>query len=215
LQRTRLPEQHLYISNISNPIAAATCTAASQLNTPAIRRERQRSAEPHFFRRVRLQRAAYPQTPDAAHRLYRYRRQHTAHLHRRRPEVSKWLWLAGVCWYVPRTLLTLNVNQDSVLDARGGATSPTFQDLAHWVEFTVPCLRLAFYSAGAYCCSLWLNRTRGVRGLPVGRGGNERKPGRKLRVRQADKEIALGGGRAADEHAGESRDEPADERRGL
>jgi len=132
-----------------------------------------------------------------------------------RPEVSKWLWLAGVCWYVPRTLLTLNVNQDSVLDDRGGATSPTFQDLAHWREFTVPCLRLAFYSAGAYCCSLWLNRTRAVWGLPVGSGGNERKLGRKLRIRQADGEIALGRDRGADERAGESRDEPTEGRRSL
>ena len=84
-----------------------------------------------------------------------------------RPKVAKWLWLAGVCWYLPRTILTmLNGNHDSVLGDHGGGAPPTLQDLAGWVEFTVPCLRLVSYSAGAYCCSIWLNRTRAERAIP-------------------------------------------------
>lgn len=74
-----------------------------------------------------------------------------------RPEVSKWLWLAGLCWYLPRTLLTLghhhSLDPDGTYD--GG---PTYQDIVAWAEFTGPCLRLVFYSAGAYCCSLLLSR---------------------------------------------------------
>jgi hypothetical protein len=76
------------------------------------------------------------------------------------PEVSKWLWLAGVCWYLPRALLTLKTSQGSVLGGSVGAVSPNFQDLVEWVEFTDPCLRTVFYSAGAFCCSLWLSRAR-------------------------------------------------------
>lgn len=33
-----------------------------------------------------------------------------------RPELSKWLWPAGLCWYLPRTLLTLGHNHTPVAD---------------------------------------------------------------------------------------------------
>jgi hypothetical protein len=76
-----------------------------------------------------------------------------------RPKVSKWLWLAGVSWYLPRTLLTFIHSRSPFPDGayEGGLT---YQDIVAWVEFTVPCLRLVFYSAGAYCCARLLSRSQ-------------------------------------------------------
>lgn len=77
-----------------------------------------------------------------------------------RPEVSKWLWLAGLCWYVPRALFVLDRDHGSVLDGLGGGSPPNLQDVIEWVEFTDPCLRTIFYSTGAFCCSRLLERAK-------------------------------------------------------
>jgi hypothetical protein len=73
-----------------------------------------------------------------------------------RPAVSKWLWLAGLVWYVPRALTTLNVNHESVF---GGPSEPpiALHSLADWARFTLSCIRTIFYSTGAFCGSWWLS----------------------------------------------------------
>jgi len=69
------------------------------------------------------------------------------------PAASKWLWLAGLCWFVPRALLMLDGTHGSFWEITG----PSFQlgprSLDNWFEFTLPCLRTIFYSLGALCSS--------------------------------------------------------------
>jgi hypothetical protein len=81
-----------------------------------------------------------------------------------RPELSKWLWLAGICWYLPRTILKLSGDHSSEASSVfGGSPDPTYADILAWAEFTIPCLRLVFYSIGAYCCSRLLSWIRASR----------------------------------------------------
>jgi hypothetical protein len=69
------------------------------------------------------------------------------------PAASKWLWLAGVCWFTPRALLMLDGTHGSFWEIAGADSRLTTQSLANWFEFTIPFLRTVSYSAGAFCSS--------------------------------------------------------------
>jgi hypothetical protein len=80
-----------------------------------------------------------------------------------KPVVSRWLWIAGLCWFVCGTFLKLNGNGRSVFDDFGGRSPTDSEMFVRWSAFTVPFLRTVLYSAGAFCCSRWLSRARTVR----------------------------------------------------
>jgi hypothetical protein len=67
------------------------------------------------------------------------------------PAVSKWLWIAGLCWFIPHALLMLGGSDGSVLEPAGTNFPADSQDITNWVAFTIPCLRTIFYSLGAFC----------------------------------------------------------------
>jgi hypothetical protein len=80
------------------------------------------------------------------------------------PIASKWLWLAGVCWFGWRALVALDGRHGLVLwelSASGIAFSLDRLSFENWGGYTLPFLRTVFYSVGAFCCSYLLRyRTR-------------------------------------------------------
>jgi hypothetical protein len=74
---------------------------------------------------------------------------------------SKWVWLAGVCWFAGGALLTLDGNHGTVFwrppnvllldfDRNDGYNLNSFNN---WIGYILPLLRTIFYSTGAFCCS--------------------------------------------------------------
>jgi len=77
-----------------------------------------------------------------------------------RPATSKWIWIAGLCWFGQRVLFPPDGNH--VVFWEISATRSVFPDLQalnNWATYTLPCLRTCFYSAGALCCSRLLGRS--------------------------------------------------------
>lgn len=70
---------------------------------------------------------------------------------------AKWVWIIGLFWYAQKALLDPNhillwevsATRSAMLD---------FQAMANWSIYTLPGLRMLFYSAGALCCSLTTRR---------------------------------------------------------
>jgi hypothetical protein len=63
---------------------------------------------------------------------------------------SKWVWVAGLCWFGQRVVFAPNEHHIPVWEI--SATSsvlPDYGDLSNWAGYTVPFLRTVFYSAGA------------------------------------------------------------------
>lgn len=65
------------------------------------------------------------------------------------PRVSKWLWMAGLCWFGSRALLTLDGTHGAIWELAGTETIPDLKSLTNWSVFTLPFVRTAFYSLGA------------------------------------------------------------------
>jgi hypothetical protein len=71
-----------------------------------------------------------------------------------RPVASKWVWVAGLLWFVQRALVP--PDGVHVLSWELSATKSVFVDwaaMAHWGTYTLPCVRAVFYSAGALSSS--------------------------------------------------------------
>jgi len=80
----------------------------------------------------------------------------------RQPASSKWVWVAGFCWFVQRALrFWLEQRSFSVLgggqtvywEMSGFGCAFDRQSCLDWSRYTLQFLRTAFYSAGALCCS--------------------------------------------------------------
>jgi hypothetical protein len=80
--------------------------------------------------------------------------------HRWQPAPSKWLWLAGFCWFGLGAFLTLRGR--SVLEGKTGGIYWGMSGIgcvydvrsvscANYFNYTVPSLRVVWYSAGALC----------------------------------------------------------------
>jgi hypothetical protein len=67
------------------------------------------------------------------------------------PTASKWLWLAGLCWFTPRALLMLDGTHGAIWELAGPDFHIGTMSFDNWIESTLPCLRTIFYSLGAYC----------------------------------------------------------------
>jgi hypothetical protein len=78
---------------------------------------------------------------------------------------AKWVWVAGLCWFGQRaiglwldqgTVRRLTGNHDM---APSGLLWPTAdaQSFSNWITYTIPFIRTVFYSAGAFCCSIFTN----------------------------------------------------------
>ena len=52
--------------------------------------------------------------------------------------VAKWLWLAGVCWFVPRALLMMDGTHGSFYELPGTPVVADPQNMANSIEFTLP-----------------------------------------------------------------------------
>jgi hypothetical protein len=71
-----------------------------------------------------------------------------------RPAASKWVWIAGVCWFGQRAVLPLDGHHVLIWEIYAtNSVFPDFERLGKWSLYTLPLLRTIFYSAGAYCCS--------------------------------------------------------------
>jgi len=79
-----------------------------------------------------------------------------------RPTPSKWLWVAGFCWLGLGALLIPNGR--SVFEGTaetiyrgmtgiGCVSDPRGDSCANYFNYTVPSLRIVWYSAGALCCA--------------------------------------------------------------
>lgn len=75
---------------------------------------------------------------------------------------SKWVWLAGLCWFAWGALLTLDRNDGTILlEASSNVSVYDFNindlysrsSLENWTGYMLPLLRTIFYSTGAFCCS--------------------------------------------------------------
>jgi hypothetical protein len=69
-----------------------------------------------------------------------------------RAATSKWVWIAGLCWFGRKVL----PGGGHVVFWETAATKSVFLDipsLVNWSIYTLPCLRTLFYSAGAFCSS--------------------------------------------------------------
>jgi hypothetical protein len=72
-----------------------------------------------------------------------------------RSDISKWVWVAGLCWWGQRIVVAGHTGlRENLWEA--AASSFTF-DQEHgfetWGVYTIPLLRTLFYSFGAVCCS--------------------------------------------------------------
>jgi hypothetical protein len=70
-------------------------------------------------------------------------------------ETSKWIWIAGLCWFGRRFLLPPDGNH--VLSWEIFATRSVFTDwvaMGNWSIYTMPLIRSVSYSAGALACSV-------------------------------------------------------------
>jgi len=79
---------------------------------------------------------------------------------------SKWVWVAGLCWFCQRLVLSPD-GSHVVLWEIAATRSVLFVDraaIANWVFYTVFSLRAVFYSAGAWSAAvggdLWARRAR-------------------------------------------------------
>ncbi len=79
-----------------------------------------------------------------------------------KPVSSKWVWLAGLCWFAWGALLTLDGNHGTILlEASPNVLVHDFNidnlfsrsSLENWSVYMLPLLRTIFYSTGAFCCS--------------------------------------------------------------
>jgi hypothetical protein len=76
-----------------------------------------------------------------------------------RPVSAKWVWVAGVCWFAQRALLLLFEQRSMGVLYRDSAVywrhfgincGGDFEACRDWLGYTIPSLRTAFYSAGAF-----------------------------------------------------------------
>ena len=78
-----------------------------------------------------------------------------------KPASSKWVWLAGLCWFAWGALLTLDGNHGTILWKPPNVSVLDFninnlynvRSLENWSGYMLPLLRTVFYSTGAFCCS--------------------------------------------------------------
>ena len=81
----------------------------------------------------------------------------------RQPGTAKWVWFAGLCWFIWGTLhmwlghgalRLLTGTQGTIYwEMSGFGCMSELDSCWNWIEFTLPLLRTIFYSAGAFCCS--------------------------------------------------------------
>jgi hypothetical protein len=78
---------------------------------------------------------------------------------------AKWVWIAGVVWFGQRALLywvseapsrLLGVRHSVFREMSGiGCINGEWLSCNDFLGYTVLCIRIVFYSAGAWCCSIW------------------------------------------------------------
>jgi hypothetical protein len=74
---------------------------------------------------------------------------------------SKWVWLAGVCWFAGGALLTLDGNHGTVFWKPPNISlldfnvydADSLSSFENWSGYMLPLVRTIFYSTGAFCCS--------------------------------------------------------------
>jgi hypothetical protein len=77
---------------------------------------------------------------------------------------SKWVWVAGFCWFGQRAVrLWFAPSPFGILYpdhtvfrqlSGSGCNSEMIQSCSDWIVYTLPLLRTTFYSFGAFCCSI-------------------------------------------------------------
>jgi hypothetical protein len=78
-----------------------------------------------------------------------------------KPASSKWVWLAGLCWFAWGALLTVDGNHGTILWKPPNVSFLDFNmnnlyslsSLENWIGYMLPFLWTIFYSTGAFCCS--------------------------------------------------------------
>jgi hypothetical protein len=70
-----------------------------------------------------------------------------------RSDLAKWVWLGGLCWFGQRALLMLWRRGSSESGMLGINCGSDVQSCDNWLGYTIPFLRTAFYSVGAWCSS--------------------------------------------------------------
>jgi hypothetical protein len=91
-----------------------------------------------------------------------------------RSAASKWVWIAGLCWfaqravrfwYEQRTFSVIHVYQGTSIfwEMSGNGCEFNFQSCSDFIGYTIPLLRTTFYSLGAFCC--WAIGKFGVPGI--------------------------------------------------
>jgi hypothetical protein len=79
------------------------------------------------------------------------------------PDSSKWIWLAGLCWFAlgafrvwlaqRATASVLCQGPTIYSDLFGSNCRFDIESCRDWSLYTLQLLKTAFYSAGAFCCS--------------------------------------------------------------
>ena len=77
-----------------------------------------------------------------------------------RSHPAKWVWVAGASLLVQRIFVTLDGSHGGFWELSGTCPPPDIQSFINWAQGTIPCLRAAFYSVGAFCCSRLLLRVQ-------------------------------------------------------
>lgn len=80
----------------------------------------------------------------------------------RQPTLSKWVWVAGLCWFVWGAFriwfgdgalrLVTGTRGTIYWEMSGVGCMSELNSCWSWIEFTLPFLRTVFYSLGALCC---------------------------------------------------------------
>jgi len=73
--------------------------------------------------------------------------------HRWQPRLSKWVWLAGLCWFCQGALLPLDGGGRIFWEMSWNRFVYDPTSFYSWTGYTIPFLRTIFYSVGALCCS--------------------------------------------------------------
>ena len=75
------------------------------------------------------------------------------------PRAAKWVWVAGLCLFAGRALVwklrdPAGVDHSILWQMVGEGPSESVQGFGDWAGYTIPCIRMIFYSNGAFCARI-------------------------------------------------------------